>query len=198
MTSHDLRSMAFEVASEQAPHGAVGDFIESQTEDDGSQTFTFASRLKGYVGWRWSVNLFEDAVSNGVTVSEILLLPSESALVAPDWVPWSERLADYKALQAELAAQAAADGEESDVDDTDEESDDQDDVDDEESVPAHFTEDEVEAEVEAAEELAEEADQGEELAASTDPEPAEDAKGKANNGRGRFQRRRLRNKPAKK
>jgi hypothetical protein len=36
------------------------------------------------------------------------MMPGEAALVAPKWVPWSERLADYKALQIELEAQAAA------------------------------------------------------------------------------------------
>lgn len=189
MTKQDIRSVALAAATESAPHAAVGDFIESKTEDDGSQTFLFRSRLKGYVGWQWSVNLFEDPKTHGVTVSEVLLLPGEEALVAPDWVPWSERLADYKALQAELAAQAAAENEDgedaedaedaSDEDDEDEELEEE--PEEEIAAPGHFTEDEVEAEVEAAEELA----------ASADPEPAEKPKGKPNNGRGRFQRRRF-------
>lgn len=191
MTNPDIRSIALAAATESAPHGAVGDFIESKIEDDGSQTFLFRSRLKGYVGWHWTVNLFEDAETAGVTVSEVLLMPGDEALIAPDWVPWSERLADYKALQAELAAQAAAEGEDSeDSEESDEDSEDDEDSDeiDEDAEPEHFTEDEVEAEVEAAQELA----------ASTDPEPAEEAKGKTNNGRGRFQRRRLGRKSNKK
>jgi hypothetical protein len=36
----------------------------------------------------------------------------EESLAAPAWVPWSERLADYQALQAELEKQAALDAEE--------------------------------------------------------------------------------------
>ena len=191
MTNPDIRSIALAAATESAPHGAVGDFIESKIEDDGSQTFLFRSRLKGYVGWHWTVNLFEDAETAGVTVSEVLLMPGDEALIAPDWVPWSERLADYKALQAELAAQAAAEGEDSeDSEESDEDSEDDEDSDeiDEDAEPEHFTEDEVEAEVEAAQELA----------APTDPEPAEEAKGKTNNGRGRFQRRRLGRKSNKK
>ncbi|MEY4000152.1 MAG: hypothetical protein RLZZ626_507 [Actinomycetota bacterium] len=203
MTKPDVRSIAQHAAEEHAPHAAVGAFIESRSEEDGSQTFMFESRLKGYVGWRWSVNVFEDHKTHEVTISEVLLLPGDDALVAPDWVPWSERLADYKALQAELAAQAAAeaaeaeDGEDSDDDDSDDEDSSDDDIE-----PQHFTEDEVEAEVEAALELADEqaAEDSDESDSATaaDPEPGEDAKGKSNNGRGRFQRRRSRNKPNKK
>jgi hypothetical protein len=205
MTNPDIRSIALAAATESAPHGAVGDFIESKIEDDGSQTFLFRSRLKGYVGWHWTVNLFEDAETAGVTVSEVLLMPGDEALIAPDWVPWSERLADYKALQAELAAQAAAEGEDSEESDEDSEEDEDSDEIDEDAEPEHFTEDEVEAEVEAAQELAAEADESDESdesdedsAASTDPEPTEEAKGKTNNGRGRFQRRRLGRKSNKK
>jgi hypothetical protein len=40
------------------------------------------------------------------------MMPGADSLVAPNWVPWSERLADYKALQAELEAQAALEAEE--------------------------------------------------------------------------------------
>lgn len=208
MTKPDVRSIAQHAAEEHAPHAAVGAFIESKSEEDGSQTFMFESRLRGYVGWRWSVNVFEDQKTHEVTISEVLLLPGEDALVAPDWVPWSERLADYKALQAELAAQAAADAAEAgDSEDSEESEDDNSDYEDDDSAdddsePEHFTEDEVEAEVAAAEELADEqaAEDSDEsdLATAPDPEPAEDAKGKANNGRGRFQRRRGRNKPGKK
>ena len=60
-------------------------------------------------------------------------MPGPDSLVAPDWVPWSERLADYKALQLELEKQAALDAE--DAEDSDEDTDtdsDESDSDDEE------------------------------------------------------------------
>jgi hypothetical protein len=41
------------------------------------------------------------------TISEVVLVPTGLSLQAPAWVPWSERLADYQALQAELEAAAA-------------------------------------------------------------------------------------------
>ena len=89
----------------------VGNFIEVIEEGDGLASYLFENNQKGYVGWRWSVTIFQ-ADSAEPTVSEIVLMPGPDSLVAPDWVPWSERLADYKALQAELEAQAALDAEE--------------------------------------------------------------------------------------
>lgn len=113
-------------ALEQA-QGVAGEFIDVNDEGDGAVTYLFTSNLKGYLDWRWSVTLFQ-AEGQEPTLSEIVLLPGENSLVAPDWVPWSERLADYKALQAELEAQAALDAEEAQGDVDEDES--EDDVDD--------------------------------------------------------------------
>ncbi|MFM5905462.1 MAG: DUF3027 domain-containing protein [Micrococcales bacterium] len=87
----------------------MGDYLETIDELDspGTQTHFFACKLKGYPDWRWAVTVFTDD-SGSRSLSEINLLPSESSILAPAWTPWSERLADYKALQAELEAQAAA------------------------------------------------------------------------------------------
>jgi len=106
------------------PAEAVATFIEAVQEDDGLTTYLFESNTKAYVGWRWSVTLFQGSAKSAVTVSEVVLMPGPDSLVAPAWVPWSERLSDYKALQAELEAQAALDAAEaaenadSEVDDT--------------------------------------------------------------------------------
>ena len=75
------------------------------------------------MGWRWSITVFQADKKSAATVSEIVLLPGPDSLVAPDWVPWSERLADYKALQLELEKQAALEAEDEDEeseDDSDE------------------------------------------------------------------------------
>jgi hypothetical protein len=101
----------------------VGNFIEVFEEGESVATYLFENNQKGYVGWRWSVTIFQSKAAEPATVSEIVLMPGPDSLVAPDWVPWSERLADYKALQLELEKQAALDAEESDDDeDTEEES----------------------------------------------------------------------------
>lgn len=121
----------------------VGNFIEVIEEGEGLATYLFENNQKGYVGWRWSITIFQLDKSSPVTVSELLLMPGPDSLVAPDWVPWSERLADYKALQLELEKQAALDALEAD-DDSDDDTDD-DDIDEEDS---------EEAEPAAVEELA--------------------------------------------
>ena len=55
-------------------------------------THTFASTLPGYVGWHWAVTVTRAADDDEVTVDEVVLLPGDSALLAPAWVPWHERL----------------------------------------------------------------------------------------------------------
>ena len=113
----------------------VGNFIEVIEEGEGLATYLFENNQKGYVGWRWSITIFQLDKSSPVTVSELLLMPGPDSLVAPDWVPWSERLADYKALQLELEKQAALDaleGDEESDDDTDDTDDEDIDVEDSE------------------------------------------------------------------
>jgi hypothetical protein len=90
-------------------HGeiAVGDFVGVlQENQDQVLTYLFASKVKGYPDWTIGATLFIDGAE--ATVSEVFFAPGEGSLVAPKWVPWSERLADYKALQAALEAEAAA------------------------------------------------------------------------------------------
>jgi len=112
---------------EATSRSEVGNFIEVTEEDKGLATYLFENNQKGYPGWRWAITVFQLDKSDPVTVSEILLLPGADSLIAPDWVPWSERLADYKALQLELEKQAALDALEAEEDVEDDEADDSED-----------------------------------------------------------------------
>lgn len=110
---------------EVTPRGSVGDVLDALLEggeDEQAQVLAIrhASALPGYPDWTWTV-LLSRGVQGGPTVLEVALLPGDSSLLAPAWVPWSERLADY------LAAKEAA-GE--DVDETELESDLESDLDD--------------------------------------------------------------------
>jgi hypothetical protein len=145
----DNKTLAYNAAVEASSRNGVGFFIESIEEDEGVVTYLFEGKLKGYVGWRWSVSVYQADEKSPATISEVLLMPGPESLVAPDWVPWSERLADYKALQAELEAQAALDAEEA------EDGDDVDDVDDGED-QAEIEDAEVEEVAEVGEPEAEE------------------------------------------
>jgi hypothetical protein len=55
-------------------------------------THSFAAVVPGYVGWHWAVTLARVPGEDQVTVDEVVLLPGDSALLAPAWVPWHERL----------------------------------------------------------------------------------------------------------
>ena len=117
----EQKNLAKSALVENAGIKNVGNFIGVTEIDKGLATFLFENNQKGYVGWRWSVTIFQDKKNQPATVSEIVLLPGDDSLIAPDWVPWSERLSDYKALQIELEKQAALDALEDESDeDTDE------------------------------------------------------------------------------
>jgi len=116
-----LRDRARLAAVESAPANGVGEFLAQSEEEENVFTFLFAAKMKGYVGWNWSVSLF--ANDEDATISEVTLMPGDDSLIAPNWIPWSERLADYKALQAELEAQAALEAEENEESDDDEDAD---------------------------------------------------------------------------
>ncbi len=55
-------------------------------------THSFAATLPGYLGWHWAVTVARVPGDDEVTVDEVVLLPGDSALLAPAWVPWHERL----------------------------------------------------------------------------------------------------------
>lgn len=101
--AHDLALAALQ---EITPASTIGPAAGYIVEDDGSVSLRFENRLAGYPGWYWTVTVarVDDAEP---TVLEIELLPADGALLAPEWVPWAERLAEYRAHQAELAEQVA-------------------------------------------------------------------------------------------
>lgn len=55
-------------------------------------THYFESKEPGYRGWRWAVTVARASRAKNVTLDETVLLPGSDALLAPEWVPWSERL----------------------------------------------------------------------------------------------------------
>lgn len=128
-----LDSVARAALLEITPLETIGSVVSTTPGDDGLVTVLFDSALPGYPGWKWAVALVQlDAAEP--TVLETELVPGDGSLLAPDWVPWSDRLAEYKAAQAEtdaLAAEAEVDAlhgsDDSDSDDSDELGDESDD-----------------------------------------------------------------------
>ena len=82
------RSAVLEVASADE----VGEHVEAAAEGDLLVTHYFQSRAAGYRGWRWAATLVRLEGSDAVTVDEVVLLPGQDALLAPEWLPWSDRV----------------------------------------------------------------------------------------------------------
>ena len=70
----------------------VGEYLGAHGEGDRVLTHTFATTQPGYSGWHWAVTLARAPRAKVPTVDEVVLLPGDSALLAPQWVPWNERL----------------------------------------------------------------------------------------------------------
>ncbi|GAA4267821.1 DUF3027 domain-containing protein [Frondihabitans peucedani] len=144
-----LYSLAREALLEITRDDTIGEPRDVSVDDQGVTTVRFENTLPGYPGWLWTVSV---ATLEGQepTVLETELLPGDSSLLAPDWVPWVERLAEYEASQEAAAAAGDADDDESDDGDSDDESDDDDSDDDPDDDDDDFDEDDDESDDEDA------------------------------------------------
>jgi Protein of unknown function (DUF3027) len=70
----------------------VGDHLGHEVEDERVLSHLFDCRRPGYQGWRWSVVVTRATRQRAVTVNEIVLLPGPTAVVAPEWVPYRDRV----------------------------------------------------------------------------------------------------------
>ncbi len=84
--------LARAAAQEEAGDERVGDYVEYQIEDSAAVTHLFEADKPGYRGWRWAVTITSAGPDSDVTVSEVVLLPGPTALVAPEWIPWQQRV----------------------------------------------------------------------------------------------------------
>lgn len=71
---------------------AVGAHLGVSAEDDTAVTHRFEATLPGYRGWQWAVVVAAAPDAEYATVSESALLPGPDALVAPEFVPWDQRI----------------------------------------------------------------------------------------------------------
>jgi hypothetical protein len=132
MPESAAQTSVFEVAYaallEVTPVETIGDPAGEAPESDGVVSVLFECALPGYPGWKWTVSV-ATVEGEQPTALEVELMPSEGALLSPDWVPWSDRLADYKAAQ--LAAGEEVDESDDDADDDADDDESDDDADDE-------------------------------------------------------------------
>jgi hypothetical protein len=74
------------------PATDVGDHLGQEAESGKVVTHLFECTKLGYRGWRWSVTVARAPRQKTVTVDEVVLLPGDDAVLAPEWVPWRERI----------------------------------------------------------------------------------------------------------
>ncbi|QWT23909.1 DUF3027 domain-containing protein [Subtercola sp. PAMC28395] len=103
--------------AEVTPAESIGEFIGHQVEGEHVLSLFFASRLAGYPDWHWTATLSRVGDNTEPTVLEVELLPGETSILSPEWVPWADR----------LTADAIVDDSESEFDDDDDDDDDRDD-----------------------------------------------------------------------
>ncbi|MFD5031562.1 DUF3027 domain-containing protein [Streptomyces sp. NPDC058220] len=84
--------LARSAAEEAAAPGIVGEHVSAVADGDRVVTHFFECEDAGYRGWRWAVTVARASRAKVVTLDETVLLPGPGSLLAPEWVPWSERL----------------------------------------------------------------------------------------------------------
>lgn len=105
----DARDAAREALSRHVPDAQVGEHLGVSAEGERLVLHRFEAKVRGYAGWHWYVTLARGPRVKVVTVCDSGLLPGEHALLAPDWVPWADRVAPEELAeeQAREAAEAA-------------------------------------------------------------------------------------------
>ncbi|GAA2743079.1 MULTISPECIES: DUF3027 domain-containing protein [Kitasatospora] len=84
--------LARQAAVDAVGAGNVGAHLGVSADADRVVTHTFECNDAAYRGWRWAVTVARAPRAKNVTLDEVVLLPGPDAVLAPQWVPWSERL----------------------------------------------------------------------------------------------------------
>ncbi|MDT5204330.1 MAG: hypothetical protein QOD34_966 [Mycobacterium sp.] len=87
----------------------VGEYLGVGYEDPTSATHRFLAHLPGYQGWQWAVVVASYPGSDHATVSEVVLVPGPGALLAPEWLPWDQRVRPGDLSPGDLLAPSSDD-----------------------------------------------------------------------------------------
>lgn len=71
---------------------AIGDYAGFTMLDERLGQHEFHTTEAGYIGWRWVVSVARVPRGRVASICEIDLLPAKGALLAPEWIPWEDRL----------------------------------------------------------------------------------------------------------
>ncbi len=81
----------------------------SATKIPPGATHRFLAHLPGYQGWQWAVVVASYPGADHATVSEVVLVPGPESLLAPQWVPWDQRVRPGDLSPGDLLAPLADD-----------------------------------------------------------------------------------------
>ena len=87
----------------------VGEYLGVSYEDTTAATHHFLADVPGYGGWQWAVVVAAYPGSDHATISEVVLVPGPTALLAPQWVPWDQRIKPGDLGPGDLLAPPAGD-----------------------------------------------------------------------------------------
>jgi hypothetical protein len=87
----------------------VGEYLGASLEDPTAATHRFLADMPGYRGWQWAVVVAACPGADHATISEVVLVPGPTALLAPRWVPWQQRVRPGDLSPGDLLAPAADD-----------------------------------------------------------------------------------------
>lgn len=75
-----------------ADAGTVGEHLRVVEDGDLLVSHHFSALKPGYAGWYWSASISRAPDSDQITVNDVVLLPGDDAIIAPEWTPYRERL----------------------------------------------------------------------------------------------------------
>ena len=70
----------------------VGEFYSIDSDEERVATYLFHAKLPGYNGWMWAVTVAKVDDKSPATICDVVLLPGAKSLLAPNWVPYSQRI----------------------------------------------------------------------------------------------------------
>lgn len=84
--------LARAAAQAEAGDHTVGELVGTSADGDRLTTHLFDCTDPAYHGWRWSVTLARAPKGRAATVCEVVLVPGPDSIVAPEWLPFGDRL----------------------------------------------------------------------------------------------------------
>jgi len=94
MKIFDAQSVARDVALAEAEFATqVGDFVSVDYDDENRlATYLFIANIDGYRGWRWCITVAKVDEDSTPTVCDVVILPGPDSLLAPDHIPYMDRI----------------------------------------------------------------------------------------------------------